>query len=210
MEDSKLIAKKRDLQGSANVRRLRGKGILPGVIYADGKEATAIELNAHNFEQLLHHHSSETVLIELEVEGEGTISALVKEVQHHPVSGDLLHVDLQRMDAKKAIQVEIDVNPVGEAEGVKLGGSLDLVMHTISVECLPGDLVDSLDVDVSALDIGSSLQVSDLKIDSKYKLIGDPEAIVITISGPRAEEEEEADEDAATEPEVINEKKAED
>ena len=210
MEESKLIAKKRDLQGSAHMRRLRGEGILPGVIYADGKEATAIELNAHDFEQLLHHHSSETVLIELDVEGEGSVSALVKEVQHHPVSGNLLHVDLQRMDAKKVIQVEISIEPVGDAEGVKLGGSLDLVMHTIAVECLPGDLVDSLEVDVSALNIGDSLHVSDLKLDDKYKLIGDLDAIVIVISDPPSEEEEETGEEGATEPEVITEKKAED
>ena len=94
MEDTKLIAKKRDLQGSSNSRRLRKTGNLPAVIYGEGKDATAIQLETHAFEQLLHHHASETILVEIELEGEGVISALVKDVQHHPVSSDLVHVDL--------------------------------------------------------------------------------------------------------------------
>jgi large subunit ribosomal protein L25 len=210
MEDTKLIAKKRDLQGSSNARRLRRAGTLPGVIYGDGEAATAIELNMHDFEQLLHHHTSETMLVEMTLEGQGDVTVLVKDVQHHPVTSDPMHVDMQKIAADKPIQVDIQLDPVGEATGVKTGGTLDLVMHTIAIECLPGDLVESIEVDVAEMEIGDSLQVSDLKLGAKLKLLGDEDAIIISVSAPRAEEEEEEEaiEGAeGAEPEVINEKK---
>ena len=206
MQEDVLVAKRREKKGSAHARRMRKAGLLPGVIYSTGGEASAIELNAHDFELILHHHASETLLVEVDMEGEGKISALVKEVQHHPVTGELLHVDLQKMDAKVAIQVEIPIEPVGEAAGVKAGGILDLVMHALEVECLPGDLVETFEVDVSGLGIGDHLRVSDLNIDSRYKILNDPEAIVVSVSGPQAEEEA-AEEGETAEPEVISEKK---
>ena len=213
MEDTKLIAKKRDLQGSSNARRLRRAGTLPGVIYGDGEAATAIELNMHDFEQLLHHHASETILVEIELEGEGVISALVKDVQHHPVSSDLVHVDLQKVIAGKLMQVDIAVELNGEAAGVKAGGTLDHVMHSITVECFPRHIVESVEIDVSEMEIGTALYVSDLDLGADFKVLADAEAIVASVAEPRVEEEEEAEEgvsaDAAdAEPEVINEKKA--
>jgi large subunit ribosomal protein L25 len=213
MEDTKLIAKKRDLQGSSNSRRLRKTGNLPAVIYGEGKDATAIQLETHAFEQLLHHHASETILVEIELEGEGVISALVKDVQHHPVSSDLVHVDLQKVIAGKLMQVDIAVELNGEAAGVKAGGTLDHVMHSITVECFPRHIVESVEIDVSEMEIGTALYVSDLDLGADFKVLADAEAIVASVAEPRVEEEEEAEEgvsaDAAdAEPEVINEKKA--
>ena len=213
MEETKLIAKKRDLQGSANVRRMRKAGTLPGVVYGDGEEATPVQIETHIFEQLLHHHASETLLVDIELEGEGTVSVLVKDVQHHPVSSELLHVDLLKVAADKPIQVDITLTVVGEAAGIKAGGVLDLIMHSIAVECLPGDLVESIEVDVTELEIGNSLYASDVKLSSKFKLLSDPESIVVSVAEPRVEvepEDEEAGEGAeAAEPEVISEKKEE-
>ena len=100
MEDTKLIAKKRDLQGSSNSRRLRKSGNLPGVIYGEGEEAVPVQIETHAFEQLLHHHASETILVDIEVEGEGNVSVLVKDVQHHPVTSELVHVDMQKVAAE--------------------------------------------------------------------------------------------------------------
>lgn len=211
MEDTKLIAKKRDLQGSSNMRRMRKAGTLPGVIYGDGEEGSPIQIETHIFEQLLHHHTSDTIMVEIEVEGEGAVSVLVKDVQRHPVTSDLMHVDLQKVSANKPIQVEISVVIVGDAAGVNAGGLLDLVMHSLSVECLPGDLVDSVEIDVSEMEIGDVLHVSDIKLDSKLKVLSDPEAIIVSVMEPRVEEEpeEEGIEGAeGAEPEVISEKKA--
>jgi large subunit ribosomal protein L25 len=213
MKDTKLSAKKRDLQGSSNSRRLRKTGSLPGVIYGEGKEATAIQLDTHAFEQLLHHHASETVLVEIDLEGEGVISALVKDVQHHSVSSALIHVDLQKVIAGKLMQVDIAVELSGEAAGVKSGGVLDHVMHSITVECFPRHIVESVEIDVSEMEIGTALHVSDLDLGANFKIMADEDAIVAAVAEPRVEVEEEEEEvsaDAAAEPEVINEKKADD
>lgn len=206
MEDTKLIAKKRELQGSSNARRLRKTGNIPGVIYGEGKEATAIQLNTHKFEQVLHHHSSENVILEIAVEGMGDVTVLVKDVQHHPVSSNVLHVDLQKVDANRPIHVDIVIELVGESAGVKLGGSLDQVMHEITVECLPGDLMEVIEIDISDLKIGDSLHVSDLNLGPKFKLLAEDDAIIVGVSEPRVQEED-GEEEAAGEPEVASKKK---
>jgi len=208
MEHTKLIAKKRDLEGSSNARRQRNAGTLPGVVYGAEKSPVSVVVDLHDFEQILHHSASESMLVDLELEGEGTLSVLVKDVQHHPVTSDLLHVDLMRVQANKPIHVDIAVELVGESAGVKAGGILDHVMHSIGVECLPADLVEAFEVDVSALEIGQSLDVSDLKLGAKYKLLVDEESIVAAVHGPTVEAEEEGEE-AAAEPEVIGKDKDE-
>jgi large subunit ribosomal protein L25 len=209
MEDTKLTAKKRDLEGSSNARRMRRTGALPGVIYGAKKEPVSIEVNAHAFGQILHHHNSESMILEVELEGEGDVSVLVKDVQHHPVSSDLLHIDLLRVVAGQVLTVDVQLVLIGEPEGVKAGGTLDQVMHSIGVEVLPKDIVESIEVDVSALEIGDNLHISDLGIDAKFKVLVDEGAIVCAISGPTAEEEDEEGVVADGEPEVITEKPAE-
>ncbi len=206
MEDTKLIAKKRVLEGSSNARRARAAGQLPAIVYGAEKEPVSVEVNAHDFEQILHHHASESLIMEIELEGEGDVSVLVKDVQHHPVSSDLLHVDLMRVAADKVISVDVQIELVGEAAGVKAGGSIDHVMHAVAVECLPGDLVEAFEIDVSDLEIGQSLSVTDLGLSSKFKLLVDDDAVVASVSGPQAEEDEEAEAGDA-EPEVLTEKK---
>lgn len=206
MKETKLIAKKRDLEGTSNSRRLRKTGALPGVIYGADKEPISVEVDAHDFEQLFHHHASESLLIEIEIEGEGSSRVLVKDVQHHPVSSDILHVDMMRVVAGKVINVEIQLVLVGESEGVKAGGNLDHVMHSISVECLPKDVIESIEVDVTELEIGAALKVADLALGDKYKALVDDQSIIAMIAAPRVEEEEDAT-DSTGEPEVITEKK---
>jgi len=212
MENTKLIAKKRDMGGSSNVRRLRNEGVLPGVVYGGGKDSVSITLDMHDFEQLLHHSASESVIINIDMEGEGDISALVKDVQHHPVTGDLVHIDLLRVVAGQAIQVSVPLELVGEAAGVKAGGILEHVLHEIAIEVLPRNLVESFEIDVSELEIGDSIHVSELNLGSKFKVLVDDETIVAAVAAPRAEEEIEeeevaAAEEGAAEPEVISEKK---
>ncbi|NLX25989.1 MAG: 50S ribosomal protein L25 [Lentisphaerae bacterium] len=209
MEDKKLIAKKRDQEGSNNARRLRGAGRLPGVVYGADKDPVSVAVDVHDFEQILHHHASESMIIDIAVEGEGDMSVLVKEVQHHPVTSELVHVDFMRVEADRPISVDIEIELVGDAAGVKAGGVLDQVMHSIGVECLPADLVEKFEINVAKLEIGQALHVSDLKLDAKYKVLVDDEAIVASVSGPTVEAEAESEGEASAEPEVIGEKKAE-
>jgi large subunit ribosomal protein L25 len=160
MEDNKLIVKKRDLEGSSIARRLRGAGSLPGVVYGADKDPVSVVVNMHHFEQVLHHHTSESMIINISIDGED-LSVLVKDVQHHPVTSELIHVDFMRVEAGRPIHVDIEIELVGDAVGVKAGGVLDQVMHTIGVECLPADLVEKFKVNVVGLEIGQALHVSD-------------------------------------------------
>ena len=209
MEAQQISVKKRSLEGSSASRRMRHAGSLPGVIYGIDSDPLAVELETHAVEQVLHHHASETILVDIDLEGEGRVSVLLKEVQHHPVSGALLHVDLQRVAANQTLQVEVSLELVGEPEGVKAGGLLDQVMHTILVECLPADLPETVNVDVSELEIGSALHVSDLKLGNKVVILNDADALVAGVSAPKVELEEDEDEDVQAEPEVITEKPSE-
>lgn len=215
MEETKLIAKKRDLQGSSNSRRMRRAGGLPGVIYGEGKDATPIQLDMHAFDELLHHHTSETMITEIALEGSGDLSVLVKDVQRHPVTSDVMHVDLLKIIAGQTIQVDILLSLVGECAGVKEGGVVEQAMHSIAIECLPKDLVESIEVDITEMDIGDSLCVADLDLGTKFITTVDAAVIVASVAAPRAEEEpgEEGAEGIVAEgaePEVINEKKADD
>lgn len=215
---SKVInVKKRIVEGSSSSRRLRSEGILPGVLYGSD-DVVPVEMDLHIVEKLLNQHSSDTLLVDISLDGKDSFSVLMKEVQHHPVTSALLHVDLQRVVANKPIQVDVAVELKGEPEGVRAGGLLDHVMHNISIQCLPADLVESIEVDISELDIGDSVYVSDLSVSSKLTIITDSESMVAAVNAPNVEAEEseesseelsENDSEEASEPEVIGEEKEE-
>jgi len=216
--DAKLIVTSRELKGSPNARRMRRDGMIPGVIYSEGNEARSISLPKHEFEQMLHHHAGEQMMITIELDGKES-SVLLKDVQHDILSDGIEHVDLQEVSMTKKLRVQISVELVGEAEGVKSeGGVLDHLLHSVDVECLPGDILEKIEVDVSALTMGDMLTVKDIHIDvSKYEIMTAEDVGVASVSAPRVAEETEegeegeaGEEDASGEPEVINEKKAED
>jgi large subunit ribosomal protein L25 len=210
---SKLIVKKRNNQGTSSSRRMRSDGLLPGIIYGSDKESNIVEMNLNQVEKILKNHSSDSVLIEVDLEDEGSVRVLLKEVQYHPVTSSILHVDLQRVVAGKPIQVDVAIELNGEPEGVKSGGIIDHKIHSLSVECLPKDMIESIPVDITNLEIGDSLTVSDITVTSKIKILSDENLQVISINAPKVidssdEEIEEADETSA-EPEVITEKNEE-
>ena len=192
---------------------MRSDGLLPGIIYGSDKESNIVEMNLNQVEKILKNHSSDSVLIEVDLEDEGSVRVLLKEVQYHPVTSSILHVDLQRVVAGKPIQVDVAIELNGEPEGVKSGGIIDHKIHSLSVECLPKDMIESIPVDITNLEIGDSLTVSDIIVTSKIKILSDENLQVISINAPKVidssdEETEEADE-ASAEPEVITEKNEE-
>jgi large subunit ribosomal protein L25 len=212
--DAKITLKSRDAQGSAGARRLRRDGWVPGVIYSDGTEARTVSLPKHEFEQMLRHHTSEHVMIKIQIDGGKEESVLLKEVQHNAITGGVVHVDLQKVAMDKKLHVEVPVELIGEAEGVKnQGGVLDHLLHHIEISCFPADIPESITVDVSALKLGDMLTVKDIQIDtSKYTILLDAEIGVASVSLPKVVEEpvvEGAAAAAPAEPEVIREKKPE-
>tara|TARA_B100002019_G_scaffold242314_1_gene218592 strand:+ start:923 stop:1558 length:636 start_codon:yes stop_codon:yes gene_type:complete len=206
---SELIVKKRNDHGTSSSRRMRSNGLLPGIIYGSNKDPNTVEMNLHQVEQILKNHSSDSVLIEVDLEDEGPVRVLMKEVQYHPVTSSILHVDLQRIVAGKPIQVDVAVELSGESEGVKSGGIIDQKVHSLSIECLPKNIIESIIVDITDLEIGDALNVSDIPSSSKIKILSDESTQIVSINAPKVSDsvdEETDDNEDTVEPEVITEK----
>jgi large subunit ribosomal protein L25 len=212
-KEIKLSANKRETSGSSAARTLRRAGWMPAVIYGE-KGSRAIKINRHAFEMMLTHHTSENLIVDLDVEGEGVIKALLREIQHEAVMGGVLHADFLEISMTRKMRLSIPIQLKGEPTGVtQQSGILEHLLRSLDVECLPVDLVEAIPVDVSAMALGQTLMVRDLKVDSKFTVITAPDVAVATVVAPREEKtpEEEAAEAAAAgaEPEVIGKKKEE-
>ncbi len=214
MKALKVTAEPRQIKGSGPVGRIRRDGLVPGVVYGEGKPAKLVQFKLHDFEQALRGHSGEHMLMDLEVKGDKMLKVLLKEVQHHPVSGKVIHADFHEISLTRKLRIEVPIKLVGEPVGVtQQGGVLEHVLREVEVECLPTDIPEQIEVDVSALSIGQSLTVADIKVDaSKFTLLSDKLLAIAAVAAPRVEEEvapAEAAVEGAAEPEVIREKKEE-
>lgn len=212
MKQTTLSAQPRTIHGSAAVRRLRRSGSLPAVVYGEGKPGLNVALNQHDFVMLLQAHRSENMILELAVEGtDAPYKVMVKALQHHPITGRIIHVDFYEISMSRPIQVEVPITLVGQAVGVEReGGLLEHILRTLQVECLPADLMEEIELDVTALTVGKSLRVQDVQMDpDKFTVMDDAEQVIVSVAAPRVEAEETAEEDAAAvaaegEPEVID------
>jgi len=191
-------------------KSVRNAGRVPAVIYGHGREPQPMSVGAVDFDRLLEKIAVESTIVEVTVGG-STVKALIREVQRHPIKQGILHVDFQEIHAGEKLRLEIPVHLVGTAEGVRnQGGILDQVLRTVEIECLPADIPERVELDVSALVIGRSLHVSDLSIP-KAEILTDASLTVATVTAPRVEEVaapvvaavEGAEGAAVAEPEVI-------
>lgn len=203
-ERATLTASPRNEFGSRTSRRLRKDGKVPGVVYSDGSEALSFQVENRDARVIL---GSGHALFDLQIEGSDSVPVVVKELQHHPVRGDLQHLDLQKVDLKVKIQAEVAVVLIGEedAPGNKQGGVLEHVTREVTVEALPTGIPDSIELDVSAMEINDTLSLEDLKAPDGVELISDDpaEVTMVTLSPPRVEEEPETEVEA--DPEVVGE-----
>ena len=157
-----LKAAPRARSGSGRLKQMRREGWLPSVIYGRGTEAKNLKVDAKTFNDMLAHSSSENILINLNVEGEGTLLAFLKTIQHDPISGAALHADFLAIDDKTEITANIPAHLNGEPAGVKLGGILEQYVHAIEITCLPNDLPETIEIDVTGLGEGASLHIADV------------------------------------------------
>jgi large subunit ribosomal protein L25 len=203
--------------GTKNVaRRLRAAGQVPAVLYGFEKAPVALACDPKPLLAVVHSESGHNRILNVAVKGGENTSAVVQDWQVDPVSDRLLHVDLRRIDLTKKIRVRIAVHALGEAKGVKVqGGILEFVQREVEVECLPLDIPDFISADVTELVVGKSLRIRDLVVDSKLKVLGNPDQVVAHIITIK-EEEVKAPEEAAVvagaapaEPEVIKKGKKE-
>lgn len=197
--DIQLNARIRKAGGKGAARSCRREGRVPAVLYGPKTPSQLLSVSAKNLEKLLASMGEESRLLQLEIEG-GTDSqarqVLIREVQVHPVRRRFLHVDLYEVPLDQLIVVDVHVELVGESVGVKKGGTLDLIRRTLAVQCLPGEIPEKIEVDVTDLDLGSSIHVADLVGRIPYELVDDPSFAVVTVAAPEgAGKESEGTED---------------
>jgi large subunit ribosomal protein L25 len=212
-QQAKLTVQTRAVVGRNAIKKVRKQGLIPGVIYGVGQEPINLEINGRQLSTVLARSSSENILLELEiVDGDNKRNSLVmiQEVQHHPLQRQILHVDFHAVSATEKITAEVPIEAVGEPVGVKTGGGLlEHILRDLEVECLPGDLPERIQVDVSSLDLNQSIHVKDLKLPPGVEAVTDGDLTVVAVSAARVEEEPAEVGAAPTTPEVITAKKPE-
>jgi large subunit ribosomal protein L25 len=208
----KLSARPRAAAGRSAVKKIRTEGVVPAVIYGGKDPASNLEISRKEIESLLAHAVGENILVELEIEENGKTTnrlSLIQEVQHHPIRGDVIHVDFHAVSMTEEIEAEIVLEPVGEPIGVKtFGGLLQQSMRSLTVRCLPTNLPELIAVDVSGLNVGESLHVRDIALPTGVVAEDDPDLTAFLVSEPTVADET-VSTDAPTAPEVIKEKKPE-
>jgi large subunit ribosomal protein L25 len=198
----------------AEVTKLRRSGRVPATIYGRQAKPQNLEINAKEISDLIHHSVSENLLVDLSVENDARSKrlALVKEIQHHPLDGKVLHVDFHEVAENEKVTVQVPVETTGEAVGVKTGGGvLEHVLFKLKVRCLPKDLPEQIVIDVTALEIGKAVHLGEIKAPEGVEILGDKHLTVVAVAAPRAEEEVVATEaaPAAGDVEMTKEKKEE-
>ena len=192
MKSVALKAYPRSQVQRAEVTKLRRAGRVPATIYGRQAAPQNLEVSYDEISDLLHHSVSENLLVDLTVEKDARAKrlALLQEIQHHPLSGKVTHVDLHEVAENEQVTISVPVETTGEAAGVKTGGgSLTHVLLKLKVRALPKDLPEQLVVDVTALEIGKSLHVGDIAAPAGVEILGDKHLTVVAVAAPRAEEE---------------------
>jgi large subunit ribosomal protein L25 len=213
MERLQLTVKKRQENGKQAAKKLRDEGFTPAVIY--GKDFnSAISIPSDGFKLLRDIHFSESTVIDLTIDGSkesDSIPVLVKDVQYHPLTDQVIHIDLLKVSLKKKITVHIPLVLKGEAQGKEEGAVLEQILREVEVEGFPLNIPENIEVDISGLEIGHSLHVENIPSPEGMEIVTEPTATIATLVVKKEEEseEEELAEEAPGEPEVIKEKKEE-
>src|SRR2546423_8782487 len=185
-ERVKLQVSERESRGSAESRRLRKQGLIPGVLYGRGKEPHAISVPERELRRVLAGDQGLHAILDVTLEGQKTTHpSILKDYQQHPVRGGILHIDLQEVRLDQPIQARVVVELVGEPVGVTEGGVLSQVNREITVEALPLEVPEHLDLDVTGMAIGDTLRLADLPVQEGLKFLEDPEETVLaTVTMP--------------------------
>jgi len=187
-EEIKLKAELRVADGSNAAGRLRRAGMIPAAVNRIGGDTTLVKFDAHTFEGMLRHHTSEHFIVTLDLDGED-IPTLLREVQHNVITGDTIHVDLGEVSLTEKIHVTIPVVLIGDPVGVRVGGGvLEHLVREVEVACLPKDVVEKFEVDTSGLEIGNALYVRDLNLSDAYTVYTSMDQAVATVVSLVAEE----------------------
>jgi len=211
-QTANLSAALRPDTGKGAARSLRRQGKVPGVIYGHGRNAEAVVVDTVALNKMLAGISAGTTIVDVAIEGRPAVRALIREIQRDALRpSDIIHLDLYEIKADEAITLEVPVHLTGIPDGVRnFGGVLDHSLRELEIEVLPADIPEHIELDVTALAIGHSLFVRDIKPE-KFAILNDPDTPICTVVAPRSEEAPAAPEEAVatTEPELIRKPKAE-
>jgi large subunit ribosomal protein L25 len=214
MKETVVTVKSREQFGKNASRRLRHQGMIPAIVYGAKRDPVPVVVDPKRILEILHSESGANTIFQLDLaEKEARRHVMIKDYQVDPVKGSLMHADFVRIQMDEVIEVDVPVQVMGEAAGVKLdGGILDHVTRQVRVSCLPRDIPEHVTIDVTPLKIGDALRVSDLAKSVTYKILSDVDLTLVVVSPPAKEEvaapTAEAGPAAPTEPEVIKKGKA--
>lgn len=187
---AELVAAPREEKGKEAVKKMRHAGRIPAVLYGHGFDTVLISLDERSFKSLMRHEGLHG-LLSLKVEGdkEGTHTVVVKELQRDPIKDHILHVDFQKIRIDEELHADVALQFKGEPVGVKAGGILQHYLYEVTVACLPKDLPDVIELDISGLDIKENMRVSDLPAIEGVRYVNSPEEIVTAVAPKRVREE---------------------
>jgi large subunit ribosomal protein L25 len=191
MAEVKLKAKRREMTGKGSARKVRAGGRVPAVLYGRDLESVAVDVDRREFVTALHTDAGMNVLLDIDVDGKRTL-ALARELQRDPVKGTLLHADFVKVDRKQKVEVEVPVHLVGEAPGAKEGGVLEHPLFAVDVRCVVTNVPEAIEADISRLQIGDAVRVSELRVPVDAEVLNDPDTVVASVAAPISEEELEA------------------
>jgi large subunit ribosomal protein L25 len=218
MAEIVVSAKGRTDRGKNAARRLRREGLIPGVVYGGKGDNVAVAVDPKALQRVLRSEAGRNAILKLDIADHGATNAILKSWQVDPIKERFLHADFYRIAMDVAIRVTVPIHVKGEAPGVKVdGGILELIMREIEVECLPGDIPEHIDVDVSALSLNGALRVSDVPAPAKVKILEGKDQVVVhvvsvkeeVVATPEAAVAVEGEAAAPAEPEVLKKGKKE-
>ena len=195
METVEITIERRDDNGKGPARRLRAGGRVPGILYGPKRTTRSIAVSAEEFEKKIVHLEGSHLIRLVHGAGDGELHermVLVREMQVHPVSGRALHADFYEVDLTERLTVSVTIHFVGKPVGVVNGGILQPILREIEVECLPTEIPDYFEVDVTALDVHDPVHASELTLPDRVTLVGDPTRTIVTVLPPSIEAKPEA------------------
>jgi large subunit ribosomal protein L25 len=212
MERFQLTTEIRETIGKKAAKKLRRAGLIPAVCYGKKEKTLNLKLKLADLWKMLHTASGENVIIDLKIAGGRARpkTVIIKEIYHDPISDDIRHIDFQHISLTEEIRLKVPIHTKGESPGVKEDGILEHILWEVEIECLPTQIPERIDVDISKMAIGDSVYVKDLLLPPGVKIIQNPEDLVVQVVAPKVEVVEEvAPEEEITEPEVIEKEKKE-
>jgi large subunit ribosomal protein L25 len=192
MENLRLVAERREGLGKGPAGRTRREGWIPGVLYGPGEKSLAIRIPSRDLINLLRKTGGEKVLIDLAL-GDDSRLTTIQDIQRHPVTGEVIHVDFLILHKGKEVEIEIPVVTSGTAPGIKKGGILDVIIHSLRIKALPKDIPPHIEVDVSGLDVGGVVHVKDISLPGVH-ILNPPDQPLVSVLTPRVVVEKEEEE----------------